>query len=133
MDVGRDPMKTWRNLVWILDVGSNSFNVFSLQSAVGLLCLFFLCFFCCCCLLWFVLFLVVYGFLGSTRRFVIPGLSFVVAPRYPLLEGAHGVGIFSEQFVVVAGGTENPNSNARSEAGTGGPPFFAEDERGGRV
>ena len=41
MDVGRDPMKTWRNLVWILDVGSNSFNVFSLQSAVGLLFFFF--------------------------------------------------------------------------------------------
>ena len=41
MDVGRDPMKTSRNLVWILDVGSNSFNVFSLQSAVGLVCLFF--------------------------------------------------------------------------------------------
>lgn len=64
MDVGRDPMKTWRNLVWILDVGSNSFNVFSLQSAVGLLCLFFFMFFL---LLLFVVVCSVFGCLWVPR------------------------------------------------------------------
>ena len=82
-------------------------------------------------MLWFVLFWVVYGFLGFTKRFVIPGLSFVVAPRF--IAESRDAQDFCEQFVVVAGDPENPNSNARSEAGTGGPPFFAEDERGGRV